>query len=132
MDCIEIIIVKNGRHQLAQLLCDSKNLTITFVLDDEYSKAYSGSDLYDCFGLVRKDNSNLTFLCKGSKVNVHPSTMSSQMTLGVKAYELTMGKSAQRSDLVNIFDYEEDNLTNDPEVQHDFYMRWVESDLLDS
>jgi hypothetical protein len=55
--------------------------------------------------------------------------MSSQMTLGVKAYELTLGRPALRSHLVSIFDYEENNLTNDPNVQRDFFMRWVESDI---
>jgi hypothetical protein len=55
--------------------------------------------------------------------------MSSQMSLGAKAYELTLGKRAFRSDVVNIFDYEENNLTNDPKVQKDFFMRWVESDI---
>ena len=51
--------------------------------------------------------------------------MSSQMSLGVKAYELTLGKQALRSDLVSIFDYEENNLTNEPKVQEDFFMRWL-------
>jgi hypothetical protein len=53
------------------------------------------------------------------------------MSLGVKAYELTLGKQAFRSDLVSIFDYEENNLTNEPEVQEEFFMRWVESDISD-
>jgi hypothetical protein len=55
--------------------------------------------------------------------------MSSQMSLGVKAYELTLGKYASMNDVVNIFDYEVNNLTNDPEVQREFFMRWVESDI---
>jgi hypothetical protein len=67
-------------------------------------------------------------MCKGAKINVHPSTMSSQMTLGVKAYELTLGKRALLGDIVNIFDYEESNLTNNPDLQEDFFIRWYESD----
>lgn len=51
------------------------------------------------------------------------------MPLGVKAYKLTLGKYASRRDLVNIFDYEENNFTNDPEVQRNFFMHWVESDI---
>jgi hypothetical protein len=98
-------------------------------MEDGYSKTYAGADFYDCLGNIRKEHHNIVFLCKGAKVNVHPSSMSSQMTLGVKAYELTLGKYASRSDLVNIFDYEENNLTNDPEIQRDFFMRWIESDI---
>lgn len=129
MDSVEIVIIKNGRRQIAKLLCDSETLTINFIMEDGYSKTYAGADFYDCLGNIRKEHRNIVFLCKGAKINVHPSSMSSQMTLGVKAYELTLGKYASRSDLVNIFDYEENNLTNDPEVQRDFFMRWVESDI---
>lgn len=62
---------------------------------------------------------------------MHPSSMSSQMTLGVKAYELTLGKQALRTDIVNIFDYEDKNLTNDPNTQQDFFKQWMESDIID-
>lgn len=129
MDSVEIVIIKHGRRQIAKLLCDSEMLTINFVMEDGYNKTYAGADFYDCLGNIRKEHDNIVFLCKGAKINVHPSTMSSQMSLGVKAYELTLGKYASRSDLVNIFDYEENNLTNDPEVQKDFFMRWVDSDI---
>lgn len=129
MESVEIVIFKDGRRQLAKFLCDTKTLTINFIMEDGYSKTYSGADFYECFGHIRKEHYNIIFLCKGAKINVHPSSMSSQMSLGVKAYELTMGKYASRNDVVNIFDYEENNLTNDPEVQREFFMRWVESDI---
>jgi hypothetical protein len=131
MDSIKITIVKNGTHQIAELLCDSEKLTITFVMKDGYRKLYTGDDFYKCLGHVRKDHHDIIFLCKGAKINVHPSTMSSQMSLGVKAYELTLGKRALLSDVVNIFDYEENNLTNDPDIQKEFFLRWFESDISD-
>ncbi|MGF6554785.1 hypothetical protein ABIA48_001165 [Pseudomonas sp. S30_BP2TU TE3576] len=131
MDTIEILIIADGNRQQAELICDSENLTITFTLENGYRKSYSGKDFYDCFGNIRKDHPDITFLCKGAKVNVHPSSMSSQMTLGVKAYELTLGKNAYRSDVVSIFDYEEENLTNDPSVQKEFFMRWINTDAPD-
>ncbi|WP_454870104.1 hypothetical protein [Pseudomonas lini] len=129
MDCVEIVIIKNDRRQIAKFLCDSETLTINFVMEDGYSKTYAGTDFYDCLGNIREEHYDIVFLCKGAKINVHPSSMSSQMSLGVKAYELTLGKYASRSDLVNIFDYEENNLTNNPEIQRDFFMRWIESDI---
>lgn len=128
MDHVEITIIKNNRCQRAELLCNSAPLNITFIMEDGYRNSYSGGDFYKCFGHVREDHPDIIFLCKGAKINVHPSSMSSQMTMGVKAYELTMGKHALRSDIVNIFDYEENNLTNDPKVQQEFFMRWFESD----
>jgi hypothetical protein len=129
VDRVEIVIIKNDERQSAGLLCDSEKLIITFIMKNGYRKSYTGDNFYICLGRIRQDHSDVTFLCKGAKINVHPSSMSSQMTLGVKAYELTLGKYASRSDLVNIFDYEENNLTNDPEVQRDFFIRWVESDI---
>lgn len=131
MDSVKIFIIKNGERQIAELLCDSERVTITLIMEDGYRNSYTGDDFYKCLGHVREDHRDVSFLCKGAKINVHTSSMSSQMSLGVKAYELTMGKRAFRRDLVSIFDYEENNLTNDPEVQEQFFMRWVDSDISD-
>jgi hypothetical protein len=78
-----------------------------------------------------KNHPNIIFLRKGAKINVHPSSMSSQMSLGVKAYELTLGKRESLEDVVNIFDYEENNLTNDPNIQEEFFLRWFCSEKAD-
>lgn len=43
------------------------------------------------------------------------------------AYELQQGKQALRVNIVNIFDYEDQNLTNDPSVQLDFFKSWMAS-----
>ncbi|MGY2342920.1 hypothetical protein ACW9HW_27150 [Pseudomonas sp. SDO5532_S415] len=131
MERVEIIIIKNKIRQRAELLCYSDPIKIIFIMEDGYRHSYSGDDFYKCFGHLREDHPDIAFLCKGAKINVHPSSMSSQMTLGVKAYELTMGKHTLRSDVVNIFDHEENNLTNDPNVQQDFFIKWFESDILE-
>ncbi|MGJ7518597.1 hypothetical protein ACSFE6_30180 [Pseudomonas baetica] len=129
MDRVEITIIKDKKRQRAELFCNSAPLSITFIMEDGYQNSYIGDDFYKCFGHLRKDHPDITFLCKGAKINVHPSSMSSQMTMGVKAYELTMGKHALRGDIVNIFDYEENNLTNDPQLQQEFFMKWFDSDI---
>lgn len=67
----------------------------------------------------------VTFFCKGSKLNVHPSSLSSQMSLGLKAYELTNGAEPSLKDVVSIFDYENENLTNSPELQREFFLQWM-------
>lgn len=132
METVKISIVKDSKHQAAKLLCDTKNLAITFCMEDGYRKSYTGDDLYKCLGNIRKDHPDVIFLCKGAKINVHPSSMSSQMSLGVKAYELTPGKRAFLDDIVNIFDHEENNLTNDPDVQKEFFLRWFWSEKSDA
>ena len=80
----------------------------------------TGDDLYTCLAKLREQMPDIDLLCKGSKINVHPSRSTRQMTAGLKAYELKMGEQARRSDLVNIFDYDDNNLTNNPSKQNVF------------
>lgn len=117
--------MKNEKKDI-ELICDSDAKAITIKLENT-QKTYEASDFYKCFGLLRKDNPEITFFCKGSKLNVHTSSMSSQMSLGLKAYELSLGKEATSNDIVFIFDYEDENLTNDPELQRSFYLEWIKS-----
>ncbi|KPG94487.1 hypothetical protein [Pseudomonas sp. RIT-PI-r] len=118
--------IENTSRQI-ELLCDNEAISITLKLDNQPPKTYIDKNFYKCFGLLRKDNSHITFFCKGSKINVHPSSMSSQMSLGLKAYELTPGLEASMEDLVFIFDYDNENLTNCPEEQKDFFLNWLKS-----
>lgn len=124
---VKLIISIDGTQQTAQLICDSKAVSITFEMGNGFKETYADTNFYRCFGRVREDNPHIQFLCKGSKVNVHPSSMSSQMSLGLKAYELTIGKKASLEDIVYIFDYDENDLTNDPEEQRNFYRKWIET-----
>ncbi|MHC8306471.1 hypothetical protein [Pseudomonas sp. PB3P13] len=125
---VPLTISIEGRQETAQLVCDSSTVSIMFTRQNGYNKTYSDRNFYKCFGRVREDHPDILFLCKGSKINVHPSSMSAQMTLGLKAYELVLGKPAEREDLVYIFDYEEQNLTNKPNEQKEFFMQWIRSD----
>lgn len=127
---IEITIVQNETKEIAQLTCNSKDVTMTFTMKNGFCKTYSDNDFYQCFARIREDNPDIQFLCKGSKINVHPSSMSSQMSLGLKAYELTLGKEASLSDVIYIFDYDDTNLTNDSKQQRAFYKQWFESEKL--
>ncbi|KNH48030.1 hypothetical protein [Pseudomonas lini] len=125
---VEITISIDDTKEIANLTCDNKSVTIIFTMKNDFNKIYSDSNFYKCFARLREDNPNIQFLCKGSKINVHPSSMSSQMSLGLKAYELTLGKTSSLNDVVYIFDYEDNNLTNDPHEQLSFYRRWIESE----
>ena len=125
---VQLTISIDGTKEPAQLICDSKIVSITFAMKNGFNKTYTDTNFYRCFGRVRKDKPHIQFLCKGSKVNVHPSSMSAQMSLGLKAYELTLGKKPSANDVIYIFDYDENNLTNDPEEQRNFYQKWIESE----
>ena len=123
---ISITIVINGLRQEAQLICEHRSITLSLRTQDGKIKSYTGANFFKCFGNMRKDNPDIIFMCKGAKKNVHPSSMSAQMSLGLKAYELTLGKEPLTSNVVHIFDFEDHDLTNDPQVQINFYHKWIE------
>ncbi|KAF1032944.1 MAG: hypothetical protein GAK37_00264 [Pseudomonas sp.] len=104
---------------------DPEKLIMQFSEADNFKKTYTGKDIYVCLAKVRADFPHITFLCKGAKINVMPSRMASQMGAGLVAYEMTMGRPATRVDIVHIFDYEEENLTTDPQVQINFFKNWL-------
>ena len=106
---------------------DSKKLTMTFSEADNHKKIKKKKDIYVCLAKIRSDFPHITFLCKGAKINVMPSRMASQMSAGLVAYEMTLGKQASNEDIVHIFDYEESNLTNNPQDQIDFFKQWLAS-----
>jgi hypothetical protein len=124
---IEIQIIKNKIRETASLEVDRKTKTLIFSTKDGLSTTRTSEDLYQCFGLIRADFPDIKFLCKGAKINIHPSRMSSQMSAGLVAYEVRMGHPTDEEDVVRIFDYEENNLTNDIEEQKKHYQRWIES-----
>jgi hypothetical protein len=123
----EISISIENATLKTELICDNETISITLRLQNSAPKTYTERNFYKCFGLLRKDNPHVTFFCKGAKTNVHPSGMSAQMTLGMKAYELEVGKVPSLADLVFIFDYEDQQLTNDPAEQSSFYDNWIKS-----
>jgi hypothetical protein len=88
-------------------------------------KTYAAYDLFVCFGMLRAEHPKIKFLCKGAKLNVHPSRMSSQMSNGLVAYELKLGKSSEEEDMVRIFDYDNENITSDIKEQISFYKKWT-------
>ncbi|WP_025857518.1 hypothetical protein [Pseudomonas sp. CHM02] len=121
----EITILKNGTRENAVVEYEGGKPTLNLLLSNGVRKTYTALDLYDSFGLLRADLKDIKFLCKGAKINVHTSGMSSQMSNGLVAYELTMGQPD--GELVHIFSYEEHDLTNDIQEQHDFCLRWAKS-----
>jgi len=122
-----VVVMEGNRKRNLDLVCDDVAVSITVLGEKLQEKTYFEKDFYKCFAMLRRDNPNFDFYCKGAKINVHPSNMSSQMSLGLKAYELVVGKAPSLDDLVFIFDYEENGLTKNPDEQRLFYLNWTKS-----
>jgi hypothetical protein len=125
MKSVKIITLNNKTRGSATIEYEGGKPALTLLMNDGFRKTYTARDLYDCFGLLRADFKDTKFLCKGAKINVHTSGMSSHMSNGLVAYELTMGQSD--GELVYIFDYDENDITNNIQEQHDFCMHWADS-----
>lgn len=125
MKNIEINILNKGNIEKAKIEYNRNTCALFITFSDQTKKTYSGLDIFRAFGLLRKEFSEIKFLCKGSKINVFPSAMSSSMSGGLVAYEMKLGEPDP--EMVRIFDYDEHDLTNDIEEQVKFRVRWGES-----
>lgn len=122
----EITIRTNNNPEKVTLQYSTEPPSIRLTLRGSIHTHY-GDDLFSCFLKLRAALPEIEFLCKGAKKNVHPSRASLQMSSGIMAYELELGKQALRQNLTNIFDYEDKELTNDLFAQHIFFDQWIKS-----
>jgi len=127
METQKIKVLIDDKNKEVTVKYDIDKLLMTFSEAENFEKIYQGKDIYACLAKVRADFPHITFLCKGAKINVMPSRMASQMSAGLVAYEMTLGKEATRDDIVHIFDYEESNITNNPDEQLNFFNIWLAS-----
>jgi hypothetical protein len=123
----KISILIGDKLEIAVLDYDVDSPAIQITLENGWTKKFSGLDIYECLGKIIQSLPDVKFLCKGAKINVRPSSMSSQMSCGIMAYEHKLGVRAKRKDLVNIFQYDDQDIINDPKMQTDFFYRWLES-----
>jgi hypothetical protein len=122
-----ISIIHNGKFELSRIDYDAQTPKIKLILENGRTHIFVGLDIYECLGKLIKSLPEIKFLCKGAKINVRPSTMSSQMTSGIMAYEHNLGVRPTRNDVVNIFDFDDQDIVNDPQMQTDYFYRWVDS-----
>jgi hypothetical protein len=127
METKKISMLVNNEQIEGTVKYDAAKIEMMFSEAENFKKIYEGRDIYFCFAKIRSEFPHITFLCKGAKINVRPSRMASQMSAGLVAYEMTLGKQATEKDIVHIFDYEDHNLTNNPQDQTDFFKKWLAS-----
>jgi hypothetical protein len=89
-----ISILVGEKLELAVFNYDQQKSAIQITLESGWTKNFSGQDIYECLGKVIKMLPDVKFLCKGAKINVRPSSMSSQMSCGIMAYEHKLGVRA--------------------------------------
>ena len=127
MKPVEISIEVNRVVEKAKIQIRPKDSIMIFEMADGTSKSYFTDDYFQGLGELRADFPHIKFLCKGSKLNVYPSSMASQMAKGLVAYEVQMGIPAEPDQIVHTFDYEEKDICATIQEQREFRKRWMAS-----
>ncbi|KTT28881.1 hypothetical protein [Pseudomonas rhizoryzae] len=125
MDKIEVDAIKDGKREKLTIFYITHPPTVNLRLSDGKEITSEGSTIFDAFMKIRKKLPEFIFQCKGAQLNVHPSSMSSQMSNGLAAYELQLGKPARRDDIVNIFAPAQVDEAIDPDIQVEFFKKWL-------
>ncbi|HEY8991376.1 MAG TPA: hypothetical protein VIM46_05330, partial [Luteolibacter sp.] len=89
----------------------------------------SASDYFDAFSRIREqlETEHLIPFCYGASLNVFPSGMARDMSAGLSAYRLAMGRHASREDLVRIFDAGPDVIPSSVANQRKHFDDWIQS-----
>jgi len=102
-------------------------------MNDNQNLEFISSDFFKTLSLFRDyiySEKKLFPLCKGALKFIYPSRMSRQMSNGLMAYSLKLGKQADDKYLINIFDdIEESEIDNLSivEDQLNWFKKWLKS-----
>ncbi|QKE63396.1 hypothetical protein HNE05_08480 [Aquipseudomonas campi] len=127
MESVILEVIFNNKAEKVKLTYSEQPASVSVVFADGAKFTSTGTDIFSSFLSLRERLPGYIFQCKGAKINVHPSRMSSQMGCGLIAYELSLGFPAKKSDLVNIFtpDVVKSEVTT--KEQRDFFKNWMQS-----
>ena len=129
MEIFDIEIINNGKIEKNKLFLSEIEDEINLKIEIERTIYFSKSDnIFDSVVELRKklELNNIYLLCNASAINVYPSTMQKEFG-GTKAYKLQMGKQAVLTDVVDIFDYDNELKIGSVKEQEEFYENWIES-----
>lgn len=124
-----IEILNNGKVEKSKLFLLEIEDEINLKIEIENMVYFSKSDnIFDSVVELRKklELNNIYLLCNASVVNIYPSGMQKEFG-GTKAYKLQMGKQAALTDVVDIFDYDNELKIGSVKEQEEFYKNWLES-----
>nr|WP_314115032.1 hypothetical protein [uncultured Leptotrichia sp.] len=129
MEIFDIEIINNGKIEKNKLFLSEIEDEINLKIEIERAIYFSKSDnIFDSVVELRKklELKNIYLLCNASVINVYPSGMQKEFG-GTKAYKLQMGKQATLTDVVDIFDYDNELKIGSVKEQEEFYESWLES-----
>ncbi|WP_146999396.1 hypothetical protein [Leptotrichia trevisanii] len=129
MEILEINIINNGKIEKNKLFLSEIEDEINLKIEIERTIYFSKSDnIFDSIVELQKklELNNIYLLCNASVINVYLSLMQKEFG-GTKAYKLQMGKQATLTDVVDIFDYDNELKISSVKEQEEFYESWIES-----
>ena len=129
MEIFDIEIINNGKIEKNKLFLSEIEDEINLKIEIERTIYFSKSDnIFDSVVELRKklELNNIYLLCNVSVINVYPSVMQKEFG-GTKAYKLQMGKQVTLTDVVDIFDYDNELKIGSVKEQEEFYESWLES-----
>lgn len=126
----DIICLKNDEKKMAKLEFEvvKEGAWIRVSLDDLCVEKIGGN-YFDTLIEIRRvlEREGIKLLCKGACRCVYPSAMGISMSLGRKAYQLTMGMPAKMESLVDIFDDCNSQEYATIEEQRQYSQEWIDS-----
>ena len=111
--------VENEHDDLCALICRYRGKEIEAQAEDFFEAL--------CEVRLKLEVEGLIPFCYGASLNVYPSAMSRQMSLGKAAYRMTLGKQALRSDMVQLFAEGPDVIPAPVARQREFFQSWLQS-----
>lgn len=108
---------------------DDEDMVLIEVEFETKKFAFKGENFFHALLDLRREfeKNNIQIMCNGAAKSVYPSSMQVWMGTGRTAYKLYTGKKAKLSDVVDIFDCDEDLEFVNIEEQSKFYDEWFKS-----
>ena len=106
---------------------EEKVLIETIINGHKFS--YKSENFFYALQALRKELEikNIQIICNGAAKTIYPSPMQMSMGNGRIAYKLSMGQQAKSSDLVDIFDCDEELDFVNLDEQSKYYSEWLRS-----
>lgn len=108
---------------------DDEDMVLIETTIDGQKFSYKSENFFSALQALRKEleTKNIQIVCNGAAKNIYPSPMQMSMGSGRKAYKLSMGQQAKNSDVVDIFDCDENLDFVNLDEQSKYYSEWLKS-----